>query len=93
MAGLRGLYVEQISSDPAPRRPVTEIAEVLARVGTTQECAGVAIDLECTPEEVYEHIERLQKGKVILSVETASKAEAQQLVAFVRAHSRNGIGE
>jgi hypothetical protein len=90
MAGLRGLYVEQISSDPAPRRPVTEVAEVLARVGTTQDWAGVAIDLECTPDEVYEHIDHLQKGKVILSVETASKAEAQQLVTFVRAHSRNG---
>jgi len=88
MAQLRGLYVEQISSDPAPRRPVTEVEEVFACTGNTESWTGVAIDLECMPDEVYEHIEHLQKGKVILSVETASKAEARQLVAFVRAHSR-----
>lgn len=88
MAQLRGLYVEQISSDPAPRRPVTEVEEVFARVGATESRTGVAVDLECTPSEVYEHIASLQKGKVILSVETASKAEAQQLVAFVRAHNQ-----
>jgi hypothetical protein len=88
MAGLRGLYVEQISSDPAPRRPVTEAEEVFARVGTTDSWAGVAVDLECTPGEVYDNIAALQKGKVILSVDTANKAEAQQLLAFVRARSQ-----
>jgi hypothetical protein len=88
MAGLRGLYVEQISSDPGCQRPVSEVEEVLSRVGTTADWAGVAVDLECTPDEVFEHIEQLKKGKVILGVEASSKAEAQHLVAFVRSHAR-----
>jgi hypothetical protein len=86
MAALRGLYVEQISSDPGCPRPVREVEEVFSRVGTTVDEAGVAIDLECTPEEVVEHIEQLKRGKVILSVGAADKAEAQDLVAFVRSH-------
>jgi Uroporphyrinogen decarboxylase (URO-D) len=80
IAGLRGLYVEQISSDPGCRRPVTYVEEVYRHVG------GMAIDLEVTPEEVYEHIAQLQKGKVILSVHTATRAEAVQLVRFVQQH-------
>ena len=87
MAGLRGLQVEQISSDPGCRRPVTEVEAIYARVGGDATRAGVAIDLECTPDEVYEHIEALKKGKVILSVQAGSKAEAQRLVRFVRSHS------
>jgi hypothetical protein len=80
MAGLRGLYVEQISSDPGCRRPVTEVEAIYRRVG------GVAIDLECTPDEVHEFIEPLKQGKVILSVHSESKAEAQRLVQVVREH-------
>ncbi len=83
MAELRGLYVEQISSDPGCVRPVTEVEAIYNRISGT----SVVIDLECTPEEVYEHIEALKKGKVILSVHAESKAEAQRLVQFVRSHS------
>lgn len=86
IAALCGLYVEQISSDPGCARPVTYVPELLAGVGATPDRSGVPVDLECTPEEVVEHIGELMKGKVILSVETSSKAEARQLVSFVRSH-------
>lgn len=85
MAGLRGLYVEQISSDPGLPRPVTYVEHIYQQVGTT-----VAIDLECTPEEVHTHFESLKKGKVILSVACASKSEAQDMVRFIRLHSADG---
>ncbi len=87
MAALRGLCVEQISSDPGCQRPVTEVEAIYQRVGGDGLHAGVAIDLECTPDEVYEYIEPLKKGKVILSVHAESKAEAQRLVRFTRSQS------
>jgi hypothetical protein len=87
MAALRGLYVEQISSDPGCTRPVTEVSAIYQRIGVTPEHAGLAIDLECTPDELVQHIDALAQGKAILSVSAASKAEARELLAFVRAHS------
>jgi hypothetical protein len=87
MAALRGLYVEQISSDPGCARPVTYVEEIFERVRSADGGAGLAVDLECTPEEVYENIERLKLGKVILSVHTANKDEARRLLHFVREHS------
>jgi hypothetical protein len=83
MAALRGLYVEQISSDPGCPRPVTYVEDILRKVGP-----AVAIDLECTPEEIHTHIESLKHGKVILSVSCGSKSEAQELVQFVRSHDK-----
>jgi hypothetical protein len=78
IAALEGLYVQQISSDPNCRRPITEVAEIFAQVG------DLPIDLECTAEEVYEHAAELKRGRAIISVELDDRPEACELVAFVR---------
>jgi hypothetical protein len=81
IAGLRGLYVEQISSDPNCVRPVNDLEFVLQQVGER------VVELECNAEEVYNHINQLKQGKFILNVHCRDKNEAMQLVQFVRKNS------
>jgi hypothetical protein len=45
-------------------------------------------DLEVNPQEIRDHIHELQQGRFILRTNCASADEAQELVAFVREHSR-----
>jgi len=78
MASLEGLYVQQISSDPNCARPIRDFGSLMEKTG------GRAVDLECTPEEVYVNIDSLSKGKCILWVECASVAEAQDVTDFVK---------
>lgn len=81
MASLRGLHVLQISSDPAVKRPPADLAHVMSAAG------GVVVDLECTAEEIYEHIGELRQGRAILRAECADLDDANRLVRFVRRHS------
>lgn len=82
ISALRGLHVQQISSDPNIKRPVAELEYVFSQTGE------VPIDLECTAQEVYDNIDVIKKGRVILYVGTSCKKEAIDLVSFVRRHSR-----
>lgn len=81
IAALKGLYAQQISSDQNAKRPVTELEYVFSQTGQ------LPIDIECTPQEIYDNIDALKKGRVILYVDTSCKKEALNLVHFVRSHT------
>ena len=81
MASLRGLHVLQISSDPSVKRPPADLVYVMSEAG------GTVVDLECTAEEIYEHIGELQQGRAILRADCPNPDEAERLVRFVRQHS------
>lgn len=78
---LKGLFVQQISSDPNCTRPMKDMDFLLGEVGDT------VVELECLPEEVYSYIDHLRKGRFIISVDCTDKEEAQELVSFVRKNS------
>ncbi|AEE97812.1 hypothetical protein Mahau_2676 [Mahella australiensis 50-1 BON] len=82
IAGLNGVWIEQISSDPRPKRPVTDLGYLLSQVG------DIAVDIECVPEEVYMYIDELRKGRFILTVSCSNRDEAEEVISFVRDHSK-----
>jgi hypothetical protein len=85
VSALTGLYVQQMSSDPNCIRPVTDLDYVQGEVGNT------VIDLECTAEEVYRHMDHIRRGRTILLVNCKDRQEAIKLVDFVR-ESEERIG-
>jgi hypothetical protein len=82
LASLRGLFVEQISTDPNCLKPICEVESIFRTVG------NLPIDLECTPEEVFQFIEAFQAGRTILWVETEKKEEAHRLTEIIRRYAR-----
>jgi hypothetical protein len=82
MATIPGLTVLQISSDPNCVRPALDLGYLVAQAGI------FPCDLECTPEEIREGMAELQRGRFILRANCASRAEAEDLIALVRGHSR-----
>jgi hypothetical protein len=82
MASLEGLYVQQISSDPNCPRPIRDFESLMEKTG------GRTVDLECTPDEVYENIVSLLKGKCFLWVECSTVEEAQSVTEFVKQATR-----
>jgi hypothetical protein len=81
VAALNGLFVQQISSDPNCTRPLDDMDFLLQEVG------DMVVELECLPMEVYKNIDKIKKGRFILSVNCTDKEEAQELVSFVRKNS------
>lgn len=84
MASIPGLTVLQISSDPNCRRPAEDLDHVLGQAGMTP------VDVECRADEIRDHIAEFGAGRFILRADCASREEALDLVALVRAHSAGG---
>jgi len=84
MASLRGLHILQISSDPNCVRPVNELAYALSQTGS------MALDIECSPAEVREHIGDLAGGRFVLEVACSSKEEAVAITTLVRNRQQSG---
>lgn len=82
IAKLRGLYVLQISEDPNCERPIDRLEELIASTGR------VVLQVYCRPEEVERAVAMAQRGRVILQTSAPDVATANEIVAYVRGHSR-----
>lgn len=82
IARLRQLFVLQISEDPNRERPIDHLEELIAATG------GAALQVYCRPEEVERAVAAAQTGRVILQTSAPDTATANEIVAYVRAHSR-----
>lgn len=85
IAGLTGLSALQISEDPNRPSPITVAGELI-------DChpPELPLILECDAHDVYESIETLKRGRVVLQIRISSKDEGREVMRFVRKHSRLG---
>ena len=72
IAGYQNLYVQQISSDPGVMRPINNLDNLKEQTKNSH----AAVDLECTKQEVLEHLSELTSGKFIVLVECTDYEDA-----------------
>ena len=82
ISSLKGLKTVEISWDPNCRRPIDHLREVYELTGS------VPLMTRCTSADVYEKIEQIQMGRMILMLDVKSLDEAKETVRFIRKHSR-----
>ncbi len=80
---LNHLDVCELSWDPNCPRPIEHIEEVIEQTDSNK-----ILQIRCTCEDVYTHIEGLKKGRVHIMLNTNSVEEATETVQFIRKHSR-----
>lgn len=82
IARLAGLKLLEISWDPNCPRPIDHLEEVF-------ECSnGMPLMTRCTAADVYEKIDVLKKGRIILMLNIDSLEEGGEVMRFIRKHSR-----
>lgn len=83
ISALNHLDVCELSWDPNRPRPIDHIEEVIAETAPDK-----VLQIRCTCQDVYEHIQSLKKGRVHIMLNTDSVQEAKETVRFIRSHSR-----
>ncbi len=82
LAGLSGLAMLQISADPKTAPPICDLARILAATGSAN------LMLDASSDEVREHIDELRGRNAFLQVNCRDRADAEDIVRFVRAKSK-----
>jgi len=82
LALLQGLKVLEMSWDPNCRRPIDHIAEIYKMNGEIPLMTG------CTVEDVYQHIDQIKLGRVILMINVENLSQAKEVMEFIRRHSK-----
>ncbi len=82
IAKLSGLKTLEISWDPNCPRPIDRMAEVYG------DSNGVPLMTRCTAADVYDRIEEMKKGRLILMLNIKSLEEGREVMKFIRKHSR-----
>ena len=82
IARVKGLRALEISLDPNCERPIDRLPELYESTG------GVPLVTRCEPRDVYERIDEMRQGRLILELKTGDMKEAREAVGFVRKHSR-----
>ena len=79
---LPNLGLLEITPDPQAPPPVEDLPRIYASTGSAN------LMLHCTSDQVRAHIEELKGRNVALTVGCRDRAEAEDVLAFVRGHSR-----
>lgn len=82
IAKLRGLKTLEISWDPNCPRPVDRLEEVYG------DSNGVPLMIRCTAQDVYEKIEEMKKGRLILMLNIKDLQEGREVMRFIRKNSK-----
>jgi hypothetical protein len=82
IAKLRNLHFVEISWDPNCPRPIDNLEKLIDMN------PELPIMTRCTVEDVYEKIDVIKKGRVMLMLIVENLDEAREAVAFIRKHSR-----
>ena len=82
IATLRGLKTLEISWDPNCPKPIEQLEEIYAIHGE------LPLMTRCTAPEVYERIEEIKRGRMVLMLNVTSLEEAREVMRFIRKHSR-----
>jgi len=82
IARVAGLRVLQISQDPNCPPPIDSLGRLM------EWNRGVPLMINCTPRQVYENINALKRGRVIINLQARDPAEARETVRWIRAQSR-----
>lgn len=82
IAKLNGLKTLEISWDPNCPRPIDHIEEIIEWNN------GLPLMIRCTADDVYQNIDKLKKGRIIIMLNIDSLEEGKEAVRFVRKHSR-----
>lgn len=82
IAKLRNLYVLQISEDPNRDRPIDYLQQLIATTG------GMTLQIYCRADEIERAVAMSQRGRVILQTSAPDVPTANEIVAYVRGHSR-----
>ena len=82
IAKLNHVHFVEISWDPNCPRPIDHLEELIALN------PEVPIMTRCTVADVYEKIDVIKKGRVMLMLIVENLEEAKEAVAFIRKHSR-----
>ncbi|HEY5159228.1 MAG TPA: hypothetical protein VII93_14800 [Anaerolineales bacterium] len=86
IAHLANLRVLQISEDPNRPRPFDHLEELL------QAANGVPLQTYCRPEEVEQAVKLGQSSRMILQTSVPDVTAANEIVRYVRKHSRIKVG-
>jgi hypothetical protein len=82
VARVKGLRQTELSLDPNCPRPVDRLPQLFELNN------GLPLMTRCYPRDVYEKIEEMKQGRLIIALSAGSLEEARETIAFVRKHSR-----
>jgi hypothetical protein len=81
VARLPRLRLLEVANDPMTPAPIEDLNRIFATTGSAN------LMLHATSEQVRRHIDQLKARNVFLNVQCRDRAEAEDMVAFVRRHS------
>ncbi len=79
---LPNLTMLEISTDPKTKDPIEELSNIYAMTGS------VNLMLHATSDQVRKHIAELKTRNILLDVQCQDRAAAQDIIQFVRSHSK-----
>lgn len=82
IAKLKGLKTLEISLDPNGPKPVEHLPELF------EINAGMPLMIRCAARDVYEHIEDMKRGRLIIMLNIDNLCEGRDAVRFIRKNSR-----
>jgi hypothetical protein len=82
LAGLKNLKLLEISWDPKCPRPIDNLPGIL------EEHGDLPLMVRCTAEDVYNRIDDIKKGRVILQLQISSFDEGREVMRFIRKNSK-----
>jgi hypothetical protein len=84
VAKLEKLKLLEISWDPNCPRPIDNLP------GLLEEHGDLPLMVRCTATDVYDKIEEIKKGRVILQLQIESLSEGREVMRFIRKNSKIG---
>jgi hypothetical protein len=82
IAKLNNLKTLEISWDPNCPKPIENLEKIYGWNG------DLPLMTRCTVEEVYEHIEEIKLGRMVLMLNVTNLEEARDVTKFIRKHSK-----
>jgi hypothetical protein len=81
IAKVDGLRMTELSWDPNCPRPIDNLEKLFAQNN------GIPLMTRCTPRDIYEKIDIMKQGRLILMLSAASLDEAVDAITFLRKHT------
>jgi hypothetical protein len=82
IAQVKGLRQLQISLDPNCEPPIHRLDDLYAWNG------DIPLMTHCHARDVYEQIDAIKRGRLVLMLTADTLAEAREAIAFIRRYSR-----
>lgn len=81
IARLRGLKTLEISWDPNCPRPIDHLGDIYEKSN------GLPIMTRCTAADVYERIDEMKQGRMVLMLNIRDLNEGREVIRWIRKHS------